>query len=88
MTESERIHVNVSVAVVTDQNKQVLLTFNDNWGMFTLPMARRRQGRMPGSPRRGLRFVRRRRSGVPVRLVAEAHGPKRVIARASSRPVN
>ena len=44
MTESERVHVSVSVALVTDRNKQVLLPFDENWGMFTLPMSRRRQG--------------------------------------------
>jgi len=85
MTESERIHVNVSVAIVTDQNKQVLLTFDDNWGMFTLPMSRRRQGLQVKEP--ATRSVIRAAAevlGVPVRLVDKDRGPKRVLARLES----
>jgi hypothetical protein len=85
MTESERIHVNVSVAVVTDRNKQVLLTFNDDWGMFSLPMAGRRQterGKEPAT-RAAIRAAAEA-LGVPVRLVDKDQGPKRVLARLES----
>ena len=85
MTESERIHVNVSVAIVTDQNMRVLLTFNDNWGMFTLPMSRRRQGTKGKEP--ATRAAIRAAAlvlGVPVRLVDAAHGPRRVLGRLES----
>jgi hypothetical protein len=85
MTESERIHVNVSVAIVTDQHKQVLLTFNDNWGMFTLPMSRLRQGQKGKEPptRAAIRAAAEALA-VPVRLVDEGRGPKRVLGRLES----
>jgi 8-oxo-dGTP pyrophosphatase MutT (NUDIX family) len=85
MTESERIHVNVSVAIVTDQNKRVLLTYSDNWGMFTLPMARRLQGQRTKEPatRAAIRAAAEV-LGVPVRLAEEHQGPKRVLARLES----
>jgi hypothetical protein len=83
--ESERIHVNVSVAIVTDHNKQVLLTLNDNWGMFTLPMARRRQGHHSREPatRAAVRAAAEA-VGVPVRLVDEDQRASRVLARIES----
>jgi hypothetical protein len=85
MTESGRIHVNVSVAIVTDPNKQVLLPFNDNWGMFTLPMARRRQGHQVKEPatRAAIRAAAEVLA-VPVRIVERDQGPKRVLARLES----
>jgi hypothetical protein len=85
MTESERIHVNVSVAIVTDHNKQVLLTFNDDWGMFTLPMSRRRQGHHSREPatRAAIRAAAEA-VGVPVRLVDQDQRPSRVLARLES----
>ena len=47
MSDSERIHVDVSVALVTDDHQRVLVTFNDDWGMFTLPMTRPPPGPPP-----------------------------------------
>ncbi len=44
MSDSERIHVEVAVALVADANQRVLLTLNAGWGSFTLPMTRRRRG--------------------------------------------
>ncbi len=85
MTESERVHVSVSVAIVTDQKKQVLLIFSDNWGMFSLPMSRRRLGAKGKEPatRAAIRAAARA-LGVPVRLVDGIEGPKRVLARLES----
>ena len=83
MSDSERVHVDVSVALVTDDNQRVLLTFNDNWGMFTLPMTRRRRGRQQNEPttRAAVRAAAEA-LGVPVRLVEQ--GPKRLPARLQS----
>lgn len=85
MTENERIHVKVSVAIVTDQTRQVLLPFNDNWGMFTLPMARRRQWlkRTEPATRAAIRAAAKVLA-VPVRLVDKDKGPKRLLARLES----
>ncbi len=46
MTESERIHVNVPVAIVTDQNIRVLLTFNDSRTSSTRPGPRVRKWKL------------------------------------------
>ena len=51
MADSERAHVDVAVALVTDENQRVLLTFNENWGMFTLPMTGRGRGSQGPEPR-------------------------------------
>jgi len=39
MSDSEVVHVDVAVALVTDDNQRVLVTFHESWGMFTLPMS-------------------------------------------------
>jgi len=85
MTESERVHVSVSVAIVTDDKNQVLLIFSDNWGMFSLPMSRRRLGAKGKEPatRAAVRAAAEA-LGVPVRVVDADQGPKRVLARLES----
>ena len=69
MSDSERMHVDVSVALVTDEHQRVLVTFNDNWGTFTLPMTRRRRGRHQNEPstRAAIRAAAEA-LGVPVQL--------------------
>ena len=77
MADGERVHVEVVAVVVTDRDQQVLLTFNDNWGAFSLPMTRRRRGRQGNELlRRAALRVAAEALGVPARLVAP--GPKRV----------
>jgi hypothetical protein len=85
MTESERVHVSVSVAIVTDLKKQVLLIFSDDWGMFSLPMSRRRLGEKgkEAATRAAVRAAARA-LGVPVRVVDADQGPKRLLARLES----
>ncbi|MFI5459732.1 MAG: hypothetical protein ACHRXM_30270 [Isosphaerales bacterium] len=83
MSDSEVVHVDVAVALVTDDNQRVLVTFHESWGMFTLPMTRRRRGSQSPEPRK--RAVLRaavHALGVPVRLVEE--GPRRVLGRLQS----
>ncbi len=73
MASSEQAHVEVAVALVTDTNKRVLLTFNDRWGSFTLPMTRRRRG--PQANETTIRAAPRAAAealGVPVRLAEPA----------------
>jgi len=80
MTESERMHVEVAVALVTDQNQHVLLTLSENWGAFTLPMTRRhRSAQGNEQPSRAALRAAVEVLGVPVRLVEE--GPKRLLGR-------
>ena len=53
-----------------DQPEQArLLTFNDRWGTFTLPMTRRRRGREGNEPLTRAAFAAGEALGVPVRLV-------------------
>lgn len=69
MASSEQVHVEVAVALVTDASKRVLLTFNDRWGSFTLPMTRRRRGTQANEPTiRAARRAAAEALGVPVRL--------------------
>jgi hypothetical protein len=76
MGASEQIHVDVAAAVLTDEHKQVLLTLNDNWGAFTLPMTRRRRSaRTSEPPARAAIRAAVGAIGVPVRL--KPGGPKR-----------
>jgi len=83
MSDSERAHVDVAVALVTDENQRVLVTLNENWGMFTLPMTRRRRGSQSPEPRtRAVLRAAVEALGVPVRLVEE--GPQRVLGRLQS----
>jgi hypothetical protein len=42
--------VEVGVALVTNRNDEVLLIYNDRWGAFTLPMTKRRRGRLTNEP--------------------------------------
>jgi hypothetical protein len=85
VSDSERIHVDVAVALVTDANQRVLLTLNDHWGSFTFPMTRRRRGRQVNEPptRAALRAASAA-VGVPVRLVEAHRGPKPLLARLTS----
>jgi hypothetical protein len=83
MADSERRHVDVVVALVTDENQRVLLTLNENWGMFTLPMTGRRRGSQGPEPRtRAVLRAAVEALGVPVRLVED--GPRRVLGRLES----
>jgi hypothetical protein len=83
MADSERAHVDVAVALVTDENQRVLLTLNENWGMFTLPMTGRRRGSQGPEPRtRSVLRAAVEALGVPVRLVED--GPRRVLGRLQS----
>jgi hypothetical protein len=69
MASSDQVHVDVAVALVTDVNNRVFLTFNDGWGSFTLPMTKRRRGAQANEP--VVHSVRRAAAealGVPVRL--------------------
>jgi hypothetical protein len=80
MAESDRIHVDVAVALVTDQNQHVLLTLNESWGAFTLPMTRRRRSvESNEQPARAALRAAVEVLGVPVRLVEE--GPRRLMGR-------
>jgi hypothetical protein len=85
MSDSERIHVEVAVALVVDANQRVLLTLNPGWGSFTLPMTRRRRGRQGNEPpsRAALRAAAET-LGVPVRLAESSRGPKPLMARLES----
>jgi hypothetical protein len=85
MSDSERVHVEVTVALVTDQNHQVLLIFNDIWGMFTLPMTKRRRSLQRNEPltRAALRAASEA-IGVPVCIVEEDQGPKRLMGKLES----
>ncbi len=66
--------VEAAVALVTNQNNQVLLVLNDHWGAFNLPMTKRRRGKLENEPmpqaaiRAAVEAL-----GVPVRLVAGDH---------------
>jgi hypothetical protein len=44
MNSSELSHLKVAVALIVNANQQVLLTLNERWGMFTLPMTKRHRG--------------------------------------------
>jgi ADP-ribose pyrophosphatase YjhB (NUDIX family) len=85
MSDSERVHVDVVVALVTDPTQRVLLTLNENWGSFTLPMTRRRRGRQINEPptRAALRAAAEA-VGVPIRLVEESRSPRSLPARLES----
>jgi hypothetical protein len=85
MASSERIHVEVTVALVTDANHQVLLIYNDNWGMFTFPMTRRRRSLHGNEPliQAALRAASQA-IGVPVHIVEEDQRPKRLKAKLES----
>jgi hypothetical protein len=81
MADSERILSAVAVALVTDPKQQVLLTFDKQWGAFTLPMSRRRrrgQGREPAA-RAAIRAAAGA-LGVPVRLVEAGQSVTPVLA--------
>jgi hypothetical protein len=83
MADGERRHVDVAVALVTDENQRVLLTLNENWGMFTLPMTGRRRGSQGPEPRtRAALRAGVEALGVPVQLVED--GPRRVLGRLES----
>jgi hypothetical protein len=85
MSDSERIHVDVAVALVTDPNQRVLLTLNAGWGSFTLPMTRRRQGRQGNEPpSRAVLRAAAETLGTPVRLAESSRGPKPLLARLES----
>ncbi len=82
MTDSQRIHVEVAAAVVTDHNRQVLLTLNENWG-FTLPMTgRHRSAQDHEAPVQAALRAAVEVLGVPVRVVEEGH--KRLLGRLRS----
>lgn len=81
---SERIHIDVAVALVTDPNRRVLLTWNENWGSFTLPMTRRRGRQRKESPTRSVLRAAADALGTPVRLAESSRGPKPLLARLDS----
>jgi 8-oxo-dGTP pyrophosphatase MutT (NUDIX family) len=85
MNEGERTHVAVAAALITDAKQRVLLTFNERWRSYTLPMSRRRPGRLGNepAPRAALRAAAEA-LGTPVRLVAEGPRLKRVLGRLES----
>src|SRR5262245_23810281 len=70
MTDGGRTQVEVAVALVTDPGQRVLLTLNEGWGAFTLPMTGRRRGAGGNEPwaRAALRAAVEA-LGVPVRAV-------------------
>jgi hypothetical protein len=85
VSDSERIHLDVAVALVTDANQRVLLTLNDHWGSFTFPMTRRRRGRQVNErPTRAALRAATEAVGVPVRLVEADRGPRPLLARLNS----
>jgi hypothetical protein len=85
MADSERIHVDVAVALITDLNHHVLLILNKEWGSFTLPMTERRRDLDVNEPptRAALRAAVEA-LGVPVRVVEVHRGPKPMLGRLSS----
>jgi hypothetical protein len=85
MDGSERVHVDVGVALVTDRKQRVLLTLSDHWGSFTLPMTRRRRGpRVNEPPTRSALRAATEVMGVPVRLVETRRPAKPVLGRLQS----
>jgi hypothetical protein len=86
MSETDLVHFDVAVALVTDASQRVLLVFNDRWGQFTLPMSKRRRGRQHNEPatRAALRAAAEA-LGVPVRILVErARGLRRLPGRLES----
>jgi hypothetical protein len=85
MSDSERTHVDVAVALVTDAEQRVLLTLNEGWGSFSLPMTRRRRGRNGNEPpTRSVLRIAAEALGTPVRLVESSRGPKPLLLRLES----
>jgi hypothetical protein len=77
------MEVEVVVGLVTNPGRRVLLTFNERWGAFTLPMTRRRRGREGNEPlTRAAYRAAGEALGVPVRLVQD--DPKRLAGRLQS----
>jgi hypothetical protein len=74
MSQGSHPQVEAAVALITNQNNQVLLVLNDQWGAFAPPMTKRRRGKLENEPmaravlRAGVEAL-----GVPVRLVEGAH---------------
>jgi hypothetical protein len=71
MANGAQPQVEVAVALILDENKHVFLTLNEHWGMFTLPMTKRRRGSTRYEPwQRAAIRAAVETLGVPVRLVA------------------
>ncbi len=70
MNQSKLPRVPVAVALVTNENQEILWVFNDKWGEFALPMKRFFPGQdgIDESPAAALRAAAEA-LGVPVRLV-------------------
>jgi hypothetical protein len=70
MSERDQPRVETAVALVTNRNKHVLLVLNELWGAFSLPMTRRRRGKLENEPmpRAAVRAAAEA-LGVPVRPV-------------------
>ena len=72
MVSDDPMNVEVVVSLVTNPSRRILLTFNERWGAFTLPMTRRRRGREGNEPLTRAAFRAAGEAlGVPVRLVQE-----------------
>ncbi len=72
MAGDDPMTVEVAVSLVTNPSRRVLLTFNERWGAFTLPMTRRRRGREGNEPLTRAAFRAAAEAlGVPVRLVQD-----------------
>ena len=72
MVSDDPMNVEVVVSLVTNPSRRILLTFNERWGAFTLPMTRRRRGRQGNEPLTRAAFRAAGEAlGVPVRLVQE-----------------
>ena len=83
MAGDDPMDVEVVVGLVTNPGRRVLLTFNERWGAFTLPMTRRRRGREGNEPLTRAAFRAAGEAlGVPVRLVQD--DPRRLAGRLQS----
>ena len=72
MVSDDPMNVEVVVSLVTNPSRRILLTLNERWGAFTLPMTRRRRGRLGNEPLTRAAFRAAGEAlGVPVRLVQE-----------------
>jgi hypothetical protein len=83
MSERSQTRVEAAVALVMNRNNEVLLVWNDLWGMFGPPMTKRRRGKLENEPmpRAAVRAAVEA-LGVPVRSVNE--GQRRLAAELQS----
>jgi hypothetical protein len=74
MSDPSHPQVEAAVALVTNPNNHILLVLNEHWGKFSLPISKRRRGKLGNEqmPQAAMRAAVEA-LGVPVRLVEGNH---------------